>query len=797
MRRMTPLLIVLLALVPALVRADGFIVIHPPSQPIAVPRGHFSFAPLEVTYHRVDVEVNDQVAVTSVDQEFYNPNHQQLEGTYLFPLPAGAHIDKFSMDVNGTMQEAELLPADKARAIYEDIVRRSKDPALLEYMGRDAFRVRIFPIEPHKGKKVKISYTQLLKSDTGLTEYTYPLNTEKFSARPLKEVALTVTLACNQPIKSVYSPSHKVEIKRDGDKRAVIGFEEKNVRPDTDFKLIFSKNANPVGIDLLTYRVSGDDGYFLLMATPSSDAKAAVQPKDVCLVFDTSGSMAGKKMDQAKKAVAFCLANLNEQDRFEIVRFSTEAEPFFDELKPANKENVDKAQQFVASLKPIGGTAIADALGKAMAQGAKRSDPDKRPYVVIFLTDGLPTIGETSQEKILAAAKDGAKGAQSANTRIFSFGIGTDVNTHLLDRLAEDTRAVSQYVLPEEDIEVKLSNFYTKIKEPVLSNLAVAFTGDVRVTQLYPNAMPDLFKGDSLMVFGRYTGKGGASAAKITGTLSGEKKEFVTDVTFTESDTKNTFIPRLWATRRVGWLLDEIRLRGETKETKDEVVRLAREHGIVTPYTAYLILEDEQRRGVPVAMQNMRELGADRDALATARERLDGVRAEAATPDRRTGKGAVDTARSVSGLKTGTHEMAAAPKEDMAKRAYAGGGAGGAAAAKPDASGRPGDPSSTLAVRGTKVSADAEGELGYRAEKSQNYAEQARIVNGRAFYQNENVWNDSTAQSKKDLKTVQVKFGTDEYFDLLKKHPEAAQWLALGDNVDVVIGETLYQVRGG
>jgi Ca-activated chloride channel family protein len=226
------------------------------------------------------------------------------------------------------------------------------------------------------------------------------------------------------------------------------------------------------------------------------------------------------------------------------------------------------------------------------------------------------------------------------------------------------------------------------------------------------------------------------------------------------------------------------------------VVRLAREHGIVTPYTAYLILEDEQRRGVPVAMQNMRELGNDRDALATARERLDGVRAEAAAPDRRSGKAAVDTARSVSGLKTGSHEMAAAPKEDLAKRAYGGGGAGGAAAAKPGA-GRPDDPSSTLAVRGTKVTADAEGDLGYRAEKSQNYAEQARIINGRAFYQNENVWNDSTAQSKKDLKTVHVKFGTDEYFDLLKKHPEAAQWLALGDNVDVVIGETLYQVRGG
>jgi len=808
MRNWIGFIVTLAALIsPAIARADGFIVIHEPPQPIAVPRGHFSFAPLEVTYHRVAVDVTDLVAVTTVDQEFYNPNHQQLEGTYLFPLPPGAHIDKFAMDINGKMQEAELLPADKARAIYEDIVRRSKDPALLEYMGRDAFRVRIFPIEPMKGKKVKISYSQILKSDTGLIEYTYPLNTEKFSARPIKDVSVKINLNCSQPIKSLYSPSHNVEIKRNGESAAVVGFEDRNIRPDTDFKLIFSKNASPVGIDLLTYRASGDDGYFLLMATPSQEKKVEVQPKDICLVLDSSGSMAGKKMEQAKKALAFCLANLSEKDRFEIVRFSTEAEPFFDELKPATKENVDKAQAFVSALKPIGGTAIHDALTKALALGAKRSEPEKRPYVVIFLTDGLPTIGETSQEKIVASVKNGS-GPAAANTRIFSFGIGTEVNTHLLDQIASDTRAVSQYVLPEEDIEVKLSNFYTKIKEPVLSNLAVAFTGDVRATQLYPNAMPDLFKGDMLMVFGRYTGKGGASAVKITGMLNGEKKEFVTDVNFTENDTKNAFIPRLWATRRVGWILDEIRLRGETKELKDEVVRLAREHGIVTPYTAYLILEDEQRRGVPVAQQNMRELGGDRDALARSRDRFDSTGAEAKSVSRRSGDLAVDNARKLDGMKSSINEQVA-QNDELSKGSItagrpgfgSGGAGGGGAMPKAPSSDKPAlSPEATVAIRGTKVNdpnAPAEnGELGYRAEKSQNYAQQARIVNGRAFYQNANIWNDSTAQAKKGLNNVQIKFGSEEYFNLLKKHPEAGAWLSLGDNVDVVLDDTLYPVRG-
>src|SRR4051812_1921419 len=643
------LAMLVLALLGPGARADGFIVINAPSGVVPVPQGHFSFAPLEVSFHHVSVTIKDQVAVTSVDQEFINPNGVQLEGTYLFPLPPGAHIDKFSMDINGKMQEAELLPADKARTIYEDIVRRYKDPALLEYIGRDTFKVRIFPIEANGKKHVKIQYTQLLKSDTGLIEYTYPLNTEKFSARPLQQVSVKVTLETQEPLKSVYCPTHNVEIKRDGGNKAVAGFEDKNVRPDTDFKLIYSRETKDIGVNLMTFRNAPDDGYFLLLASPGMEVKkTTVQPKDICLVLDTSGSMAGKKMEQAKKALAFCLANLNEQDRFDIIRFSTEADEFFGELKDANKENVAKAQAYVDGLKPIGGTAIDEALQKAIKLGHdRRIAGQERPYVVIFLTDGQPTIGETKEDTILANV---AK-ANDQSVRIFSFGIGTELNTHLLDRLAEATKAVSQYVIPSEDIEVKLSNFYTKIKDPVLSNVSVAFSGaDIKTAQIYPNAMPDLFKGEMLVVFGKYTGKG-AAAVHISGTINGEKKDFVTDVSFADNDTKNEFIPRLWATRRVGWLLDEIRKNGETAELKDEVVKLARQHGIVTPYTAYLILEDEQRRGVPVAVRTMRELELDVRAKDAAKAVYDLTVAESKSERFRGGDVAVANATNLSQLK--------------------------------------------------------------------------------------------------------------------------------------------------
>jgi Ca-activated chloride channel family protein len=345
---------------------------------------------------------------------------------------------------------------------------------------------------------------------------------------------------------------------------------------------------------------------------------------------------------------------------------------------------------------------------------------------------------------------------------VFSFGIGDDVNTHLLDRIAAETRAVSQYVGPKEDLELKLSNFYAKIKEPVFCDLKLTFTNpDIRITQLQPGSLPDLFNGDMLVVFGRYEGTG-AAAVKIAGTFNGEPREFVADVSFAATAPGNEYIPQLWATRRVGWLLDEIRLRGESAELVEETTRLARQYGIVTPYTAYLILEDEKRRGVPVAQRNMRELESDGAVYGVARDRMASLGREARTESSRSGAGAVDNATSLGGLK---QQQAAVPPAARVQHELA----------KP-------------------ASAPAE-EMGYRLAQTQNYATQTRNLNGRAFYQNGSVWTDSTAQARPNLRQVNVAFNSDAYFALLREHPTATQWLALGNNVDLVIGETLYQIR--
>jgi Ca-activated chloride channel homolog len=723
--------------------------------PFPPPRPHV-FAPLDVDHVKVHTRITDQVAVTKVEQEFYNPNPARLEGTFVFPVPKGAHIDRFTMEIDGKQVQAELLPADKARRIYEDIVRKLKDPALLEYAGRDVFKVRIFPIEPHSKKRITLSYTQLLKADDGLVSYVLPLNTEKFSAKPIRSVSVQVDLESKRPLKSIYSPSHSVEVRRDGPDRATAGYEATDVHPDTDFALYFAPEKDEIGVNLLTHRQDDEDGYFVLLASPGVDVRERqVVMKDIAFVLDTSGSMAGKKLEQAKKALQFCVENLNDGDRFEIIRFSTEVEPLFDKLVSASKANRTKADDFIKGLRPIGGTAIDDALRRSLAL---RPSGEERPFVVIFLTDGQPTIGTTDEAQIVANVKKENDG----HTRIFCFGIGTDVNTHLLDRITEDTRAFSQYVLPDEDLEVKVSSFFSKIKEPVLANPALSFGSGIRATKLYPSPLPDLFKGEQLVLVGRYSGKGDA-AVTVEGTVNSAARKFTYEVKFSEEESGNEFIPRLWATRRVGYLLDEIRLHGENAELRGEVTELARKYSIVTPYTAYLILEDETHRDVPMPLRSLQSFDGDLGARREAAQAWSEFKGE------RGGEKAVAGARYGLALRAANAAAPAAASGALESRRALG------------LAGAPTLPPSALPADKSK-------------ERLVQYSQQSQFISGKSFFLNGEQWTDSAVQKQTNAKRVRIQFGSAEYFDLVAKQPRALPWLALGQNVQFVLDGTIYDI---
>ena len=546
-----------------------------------------SVPPLAMLSHQVTISVEDQVATTHVEQTFRNHTDRALEATYVFPVPKGASVQKFTMWVDGKEVAGELVEAAKARKVYTDIVRRTQDPGLLEYMDNNILRLRVFPVPAKGDQKVALRFTALAGKEGNVVEYVYPLKTNGKATRTLEKFAIQATVKSQHPVQNVYSPTHAITVTRPNDHEAKVSFDREQALLDKDFQLYYAVGDKDIGLTALAHRPIGTEpGYILMLLSPRVEiSQSQVIPRDVVLVLDTSGSMRGVKMDQARKALKYCLSNLNPQDRFGLINFATTVNRYRDTLVEANKDHLEQGQRFVDALEATGATAINDALLSALEM---RSSDMGRSFTVIFFTDGCPTIGETNPEKILqnVAAKN------TANTRIFTFGVGDDVNATMLDRLAEQTRAVTTYVRPAEDIEAKVSGLFTKISHPVLADVKVSVGPSVRLQEVYPPQLPDLFAGGQVVVLARYMGQGQA-AVKLTGSVGKETREFVYEMTFPEKAAGDKeFVEHLWARRKVGYLLDQIRANGEKKELVDEVMALAKKYGIATPYTSYLVVPD-------------------------------------------------------------------------------------------------------------------------------------------------------------------------------------------------------------
>ncbi len=579
---------VLLGAAVATALADGMIV--PTREDLRV-RGMWA-----VKYHHVKMIVRDQVASVNISQEFYNTSKQAIEVEYMFPVPPGAAIDSMTMIVDGKEFTGKLLPADEARKIYEDIVRRKKDPALLEYVGFGLYRTSAFPLEPNKPVQVIVHYNQVCKKDNDLVEVFYPLNTEKFSAKEIDEVKVTVDIKSQADITAVYSPSHDLKTERKGPRHVIASYQVKKAIPNTDFVVFYKAKNEQVGATLLSYQPdSKKDGYFLLLVSPNpKTSQTAVQAKDIVLVIDRSGSMSSNdKIEQAKEALSFILKNLNAEDRFQVVMFNDSIEGFFDHLTSCDQEHIERALDMVDRIEARGGTNIHKALERAFQ--TLTASAAERPKYIIFLTDGLPTVGKTDEGKIIAASvKD-----NTAKARLFALGVGYDVNVRLLDKLVAENQGLSDYVKPNEPLEAKIANMYAKIKNPVMTDIQISLAR-VKLAQIYPRVIPDLFDGSELLLVGRYDAAdvqelpSGSAVRKttliVTGKYQGQERGFEYPVAIRPGERVRmySFVERLWAIRRVGFLLDEIQLHGKNKEVIDEIVRLSRDYGIMTPYTSFL-----------------------------------------------------------------------------------------------------------------------------------------------------------------------------------------------------------------
>jgi len=752
-------------LLAAAAEAQGIIIPRPCPRPEirCPPPPQVPQRPLKVKSIRFTTKITDQVAVTHVEQVFENDTPYLLEGVYFFPLPDNVSITEFAMWDGDKRLVGEVRSRDEARRIYNDIVRSRRDPALLEYAGKNLFQASVFPIQPHSDKKIELTYSQVLRNEGGTVAYRYPLGAgwqamgfwpsvpaplpeprrEFEPQRPqvwpdgssFGRISAVVEISSRAAIKGIYSPSHEIDVKRDGERKARLSFESR-AAADTDFQLFYTLSNQDFGLSLLTYREPAKDGFFLLLVSPKAELdEREVSAKDVIFALDTSGSMSEEgKMDKAKAALRHGVGSLNPRDRFNIVSFAGEEHLMSERVIAADEEGKKQAREFIERMRATGGTNINDALMAAF----KQIEAGERPRMIVLVTDGQPTVGETQANRILANVKQ----ANKANTRLFTIGVGYDVNTVLLDGLANENRGTVAYIEPKEDIEIKVSNFFAKVNNPVLSDVKIDW-GGIETDLVYPRATPDIFHGAQLALVGRYRPSSRASANQLTltGKVNSRERRFVyDDLRFPEKQNDNEFLPHLWAMRRVGHLLDQIRLNGESKELRDEIVELGTRYGIVTPYTSYLVLEPGMR------VQPLGNVGGISDVKSP----------------RRSGPPGAVTNLPVQGRSSVAETVIVAGKD---------------------------------AVEFSKNKEELRAADKVTRASSSDSANQIRRVAGRTFYLRDGVWTDSEFKAESKLPVVTLKFASDEYFNLIGQEPKIAECFALGQRVVVVWKGKVYRVE--
>ena len=612
--RWSLMLCLLSLLLPSLLAAQIIIIPEPGPRPHPLPRPWLpsptqAYALKEL---QVDASIKQQIATTQVTQVFQNTSSEPIEVSFVFPLPYDGAVDRLTFLVDGKEYDAKLLPAAEARRIYEEHVRRAQDPALLEWVGTGMFKTSVFPIPAGATRTVQLRYSQLLRQDSRLTDYLFPLATGKYTAKPLDKLALRVAIESVEPLKNIYSPTHQVTISRDDDRHAVVQLTATNVVPNADFRLVYDSAPGNVAASLISCWPAGEQaGYFVLLAAPELKSSGE-QParKTVIFVLDQSGSMSGEKIEQAREAAKFVVNNLRPDDQFNVVRYENDVQSFATELQRFGNESRSSAIGFINSITSGGGTNIDGALTAA----TKMITESQTPSYIVFLTDGLPTVGEINELKI---AENMRRGNQH-QSRLISFGVGYDVNARLLDRLSRENRGQSEYVRPNENIEVAVSRLFSKMSAPVLTNLQLNYQfpqtsveAGQAVDRVYPKDVQDLFAGSQLVLIGRYR-KSGAATVRLSGKVGSTEQSLEFPVEFAAQGGSDTFgfIPKLWAARRIGELIDLLDLNGRNEELIKELVELSTKHGIVTPYTSFLADENSTVRQLTDFNSN---LGLTRD----------------------------------------------------------------------------------------------------------------------------------------------------------------------------------------
>ncbi|HEY1951619.1 MAG TPA: VIT domain-containing protein [Gemmatimonadaceae bacterium] len=561
----------------------------------------------EVTRQSSDVRVElvDRVLRYEVTETFINRGNRVGEADFMFPLPKGAAFQDLKLEINGEMVAGETMSADRARQIYEEIVRRQRDPALLEWMGYGLLRARIFPIAPGEAKKVVVRYQTVAprEGDALRIDYFRGERTNRVGGgeQPEGRSSLVLTYPNDPMYGTAYSPTHSLYDERYGSdfgtddhedrsfasgvSRSVRRVEVRDARGEVTLLIPVRRSTN-AAISMLPNAPGNEDGFALITLSPPAVHPRAV-PRDVTFVLDVSGSMSGQKIEQARAAGKQLLRTLSPMDRFRLIDFSSDVRTFRDDFSMATSENIREAERYLDQLDAQGSTNISGALDEALSA---RVQPGRLP-IILFLTDGQPTVGERDANVIAASvAKD--RGPR----RLFTFGVGADLNVSLIERLALEGRGTASFVRPDESVERAVGIVASRLTSPLVTDVRVHADG-VRLLKMHPSQPMDIFAGEDLVILARYAGDGDA-VLRFDGQTTSGPVSWSTRVNFPERTRENPFVARLWATQRIGYLSAEKRKHGGSQEIDDEIRDLGERFGIPTEFSSYLVVEPNmnQRR---------------------------------------------------------------------------------------------------------------------------------------------------------------------------------------------------------
>ncbi|MGE5351203.1 MAG: VIT domain-containing protein [Acidobacteriota bacterium] len=535
----------------------------------------------------VKVDIQEQISVTHVDQTFYNELNSSVETVFIFPLPENATVSQLVYWVNGQRFEAEIRERAQAVNDYNQHLRQWLDPALLEYLGNNLFRLSIVPVNALSEVRTEITYVEPLKYDFGVVNYNFRLNTLGLSSKPLQTVTVNVDASSKYNYKSFSSPSH-------GNSTAAITtkltenhykffYGDENFIPDKDLSIQFQTLRREIEYHGLTFKPAakdsiGSDSYYAIWISPPDSLTAnEVIPQNIVFTVDVSSSVDGKRMDQIKESLNNFLLLLDPADKFNIVIFGTTVDKFKSDLVQATAENIQAAKDYVLKLYAVGMTNISEALSSSLTQ----SFGDSTSNSIVFLTDGYPTWGDTVSTTILSSVKE----KNTKGVRIFSFGVGDEVKRSLLISLAEQNHGYSNFITSNDSIALVIKDHFMRIAKPVLTDISLDL-GGLQVWDQYPKTIGDLFWGSQLMQVGLYK-TGGNCIVTLKGKIRSKEVQFQQQIDVPDTLGGHRFVPRVWAKCKIDYLMDQIGMFGEKKELVDQIIFLSLRYQILTPYTAF------------------------------------------------------------------------------------------------------------------------------------------------------------------------------------------------------------------